>query len=42
MPSDWNAKSKKEEFVDFCWITVAVNPACGGIVGSSPTRGAIQ
>jgi hypothetical protein len=42
MPSDWNAKSKKEEFVDFCRITVAVNPAGGGIVGSSPTRGATE
>jgi len=37
MPSDWNAKSKKEEFVDFCRITMAVNPAGGGIVACHAT-----
>jgi hypothetical protein len=48
MASDWNAKLKKEEFVDFSRITVVVNPSGGGIVAchatgviSSPTRGAI-
>jgi hypothetical protein len=33
MPSEWNGKLKKEEFVDFSRITVAVNPA-GGVIAS--------
>jgi hypothetical protein len=32
LPSDWNDKLKKEEFVDFSRIMAAVNPAVGGIV----------
>jgi hypothetical protein len=32
MPSDWNAESKKGEFVGSLMITVAVNPASGGFV----------
>jgi hypothetical protein len=32
MPSDWNAESRKGEFVGSLRITVAVNPAGGGIV----------
>jgi hypothetical protein len=37
MPSDWNGKLKKEEFVDFSRIMVAVNPTGGGIVACHTT-----